>query len=212
MTRYLTGSFTPAQRQLILVAAVLLLPVFFLPMLPIWHMYMVAPQYPEGLNLHIYTNTIRGDLDKINILNHYVGMKKITPSDFAEFAYMPQALTLFGVAALLAVLFARRWVAIVGWLAFTGFAVVMFNDYVQWLYHYGHDLDPRAAIKLQAFMPPVIGYNRMANFRVWSFPGIGTWLLGIAWLLGPAILWLERRTPTAGDEPAAKAAKATDAA
>ena len=209
MTRYLAGSFTAAQRQLILVAAVLLLPVFFLPMLPIWHMYMTAPQYPEGLTLHIYTNTIRGDLDKINILNHYVGMKAITPRDFAEFAYMPLALTLFGVAALLAALFGRRWVAVLGWLAFSGFAVVMFNDYVRWLYSYGHDLDPHAAIKLQAFMPPVIGYQKMANFKVWSFPGIGTWLLGIAWLLGPAILWLERRTPAAGGQAAART---TDAA
>src|SRR5262245_2472396 len=120
MTRYLTGSFSKAQRQLILVAAVLLLPVFFLPMLPVWHLYMVAPQYPEGLTMHIYTNTIRGDLDKINILNHYVGMKHITPQDFAEFAYMPQVLTLFGVAALLAALFGRRWVAILGWLLFSG--------------------------------------------------------------------------------------------
>jgi len=205
MTRYLFGSFAAAQRQLIVVAAVLLLPVFFLPMLPIWHLYMVAPQYPEGLSLHIFTNTIRGDLDKINLLNHYVGMHAITPRDFREFAYMPQALTLFGVAALAAALLGRRWLAIAGWLAFTGFAVLMFNDYVHWLYRYGHDLDPRAAIKLQAFTPPVIGYQKMANFRVWSFPGIGTWLLGIAWLLGPAILWLERRAPAADDEDAPKA-------
>jgi len=206
MTRYLFGSFAPAQRQLIVVAAVLLLPVFFLPMLPIWHLYMVAPQYPEGLTLHIFTNTIRGDLDKINILNHYVGMKAITPGDFGEFSYMPQALTLFGVAALAAALFGRRWLAIAGWLAFTGFAAVMFNSYVQWLYRYGHDLDPRAAIKLQTFMPPVIGFQRMANFRVWSIPGIGTWILGFAWLLGPAILWLERRAPAAADEGRATAA------
>ncbi len=58
-----------------------------------------------------------------------------------------------------------------GWLAFTGFAVYMFRDYAQWLWHYGHDLDPRAAIKLDAFTPPLIGYKQMANFKVWSLPG-----------------------------------------
>jgi copper chaperone NosL len=106
---------------------------------------------------------------------------------------MPQLLTFFGVMALLAALVGRRWVAVIGWLGFTAFAAVMFSDYVRWLYQYGHDLDPRAAITLDAFMPPIVGYQRMANFRVWSFPGVGTWLLGLAWALGPIVLWLERR-------------------
>jgi copper chaperone NosL len=190
---YLTGSFGSRERRLILLAALVLLPVFFLPVLPIWHMRMVAPQYREGLMLNIYTNTLSGDVDKINTLNHYVGMKALTSEDFREFRYMPQLLTFFGVMALLAALVGRRWVAVIGWLGFTAFAAVMFSDYVRWLYQYGHDLDPRAAITLDAFMPPIVGYQRMANFRVWSFPGVGTWLLGLAWALGPIVLWLERR-------------------
>jgi len=191
--RYLSGSFHATERRLILFAALVLLPVFFLPVLPIWHMRMVAPQYREGLVLHIYTNGIRGDVGKINTLNHYVGMHPISSDDFKEFTYMPQLLTFFGVMALVAALTGRRWVALVGWLGFTAFAGVMFSDYIRWLYQYGHDLDPRAAIKLGPFMPPVIGYERMANFHVWSYPGLGTWLLGIAWLLAPVALWLERR-------------------
>ena len=189
---YLSEKFRPSERGLILFAAVVLLPVFFLPVLPIWHMHLRAPQYPEGLNLSIYTNTIRGDVDKINMLNHYVGMHAITATDFREFSYMPQLLTGFGVLALLAGLTGRRWLALLGWLAFTGFGAYMFRDYVLWLYHYGHDLDPRAAIKLQVFTPPVIGFKQMANFKVWSFPGIGTWLLGVAWALGPIAVLAER--------------------
>jgi len=189
---YLSEKFRPSERGLILFAAVVLLPVFFLPVFPIWHMHLRAPQYPEGLNLSIYTNTIRGDVDKINMLNHYVGMHAITATDFREFSYMPQLLTGFGVLALLAGLTGRRWLALLGWLAFTGFAAYMFRDYVLWLYHYGHDLDPRAAIKLQVFTPPVIGFKQMANFKVWSFPGIGTWLLGVAWALGPIAVLAER--------------------
>ena len=190
--RYLIGKFGPSERGLILFAAVVLLPVFFLPVFPIWHMHLRAPQYPEGLNLAIYTNTIRGDVDKINMLNHYVGMHAITAADFREFTYMPQLLTGFGVLALLAGLTGRRWLALLGWLGFTGFAVYMFRDYVLWLYRYGHDLDPRAAIKLEAFMPPVIGFQKMANFKVWSYPGLGTWLLGVAWLLGPIAVLAEK--------------------
>ncbi|MEK7347874.1 MAG: hypothetical protein AABZ94_03315 [Candidatus Eisenbacteria bacterium] len=190
---YLGGAFSTAERRLIVLAALVLLPVFFLPVLPVWHMKLWAPQYREGLTLSIYTNTIRGDLVKINTLNHYVGMKAITASDFREFTYLPQALTGLGVCALLAALLNRRWLAILGWLVFTGFAVVMFADYAQWLYSYGHDLNPRAAIKLPTFTPPFIGYAKMANFKVLSFPGMGTVLLGLAWALGPIVVLLERR-------------------
>lgn len=191
---WLTGRFGAAERRLIVVAALVLIPVYFLPVLPVWQMRMWAPQYREGLTLTIYSNTIRGDIQKINTLNHYVGMKAITPEDFREFTYMPQLLSLFGVMALLAVAFNRRWVAALGWLAFTAFAVYMFGDYVMWLWRYGHELDPRAAITLPAFMPPIIGYSRMANFKVLSLPGLGTLLLGAAWLLGPFIVWLEWRS------------------
>ena len=190
---FLTGRFTTTERRMILLAALVLLPVFFLPVLPVWQMTMHAPQYPEGLTLTIYANTIRGDLDKINTLNHYVGMHPISPTDFREFSYMPQLLTFFGVMALLAAFTGRRWVAVLGWVAFTAFAGVMFADYAQWLYRYGHELNPHAAIKLDAFTPPLIGFNKMANFKVWSLPGPGTVLLGIAWLLGPVIMLIDRK-------------------
>lgn len=205
MVPYLTGHFRSSERQLILLAALVLLPVFFLPVLPIWQMRLHAPQYPEGLTLTIYSNTIRGDLDKINSLNHYVGMHPITPEDFAEFRYLPQLLTGFGFLALLAALLNRRWLAILGWVLFTAFAAYMFRDYVLWLYRYGHDLNPRAAITLKEFMPPVIGYSKMANFHVLSVPGPGTVVLGIAWLLGPLAFWLERRAAKRHPGPAAAA-------
>ena len=192
--KWLAGRFGAAERRLIAIAALVLMPVYFLPVLPVWQMRMWAPQYREGLTLTIYSNTIRGDIQKINTLNHYVGMKSITPEDFREFTYMPQLLSLFGVMALLAAVFNRRWLAVVGWLAFTAFAAYMFRDYVMWLWRYGHELDPRAAITLPAFMPPIIGYSRMANFKVLSLPGLGTLLLGAAWLLGPFIVWLDRRS------------------
>jgi copper chaperone NosL len=190
---YLTERFRPTERLLIWVAALVLLPVFFFPVLPIWTMKLTAPQYREGLTLTIYTNTIKGDLQNINTLNHYVGMHSITPDDFKEFHYLPQALTFFGVMALIGALVNRRWVAFLGWLAFTGFAVYMFDDYARWLWHYGHDLDPSAAVKLPSFTPPLIGLSRMADFRVLSIPGAGTVLLGLAWLLGPIAIWLEIR-------------------
>ncbi len=217
MSSILNKPFSLSERRWIFLAALVLLPVFFLPVLPIWIMKLWAPQYPEGLTLSIFANTIHGDLDKINTLNHYVGMHRITPNDFSEFHYLPLLLTLFGVVALVAGLLNRRWVAFLGWLAFTAFAAYMFSDYARWLYHYGHDLDPRAAITMPAFSPPVIGYAKMANFKVWSLPGPGTILLGLAWLLGPFVLYWDNRHekaaarravpgPAAAQGPAAGAA------
>jgi hypothetical protein len=190
---YLTDRFGRSERRLIVLAALVLIPVFFLPVLPIWQMKLWAPQYREGLTITIYANTIKGDLQSINLLNHYVGMHAIQADEFKEFRFMPQALTAFGLFALLAFLVNRRWLAIMGWLVFTGFAIYMFGDYANWLYHYGHDLDPRAPLKLPAFTPPLIGWKQMANFKVLSLPGPGTVLLGLAWLLGPLAILLEMR-------------------
>jgi len=205
---YLLDRFRPSERRLIWIAALILIPIFFFPVLPIWVMKLWAPQYREGLTLTIYTNNIAGDVRSINTLNHYVGMHAISASDFREFNYLPQALTFFGVMAMIAALLNRRWIAILGWLAFTGFAIAMFGDFAQWLYHYGHDLDPRAPIKLPAFTPPLIGLNQMGNFKVLSLPGPGTILLGLAWLLGPLAIWLEIR----GARPAAKPGSAAGGA
>ncbi len=203
---YLTDRFGSTERRMIWVAALVLLPVFFLPVLPIWTMKLWAPQYREGLTLTIYANNIQGDLQNINILNHYVGMKHITPDDFKEFHYLPQALTLFGLFALLAALLNRRWIAMLGWLVFTGFSIYMFGDYAHWLYQYGHELDPRAPIKLPLFTPPLIGFKQMANFKVLSVPHLGTLLLGLAWLLGPIAIALEIRDANAAARAAPAAA------
>lgn len=48
-----------------------------------------APQYPEGLMLEIWPNKIAGDVDIINGLNHYIGMKTLKTSDFIEFTVLP---------------------------------------------------------------------------------------------------------------------------
>jgi copper chaperone NosL len=205
---YLTDRFAPIERRLIWIAALVLLPVFFFPVLPIWAMKLWAPQYREGLTLTIYTNTIKGDLQSINTLNHYVGMKHITADDFREFRYLPQALTFFGFMALIGALINRRWVAFLGWIAFTVFAGYMFIDYARWLYDYGHNLDPRAPIKLALFTPPLIGWRQMANFKVLSVPMPGTLLLGVAWLLGPLAILLEMRDAKRAERRGAAAAKA----
>lgn len=193
MWNYATGRYGRRARLAMGLAALILVPVWFLPVLPVWGIHLRAPQYTEGLELRIYAHTVGGDLQKVNTLNHYVGMKAISPSDFEEFAVMPALLSLFGVWAGLAALWGRRWFAILGWLLFATLASLLLLDFAVWLVRFGTELDPRAPLKMGAFAPPLIGVKRMGNFVVASWPSWGGWLLLLAGGMGPLIAFLDWR-------------------
>ena len=73
-------------RLLVVLAALLLVPAFTLPL---WSIRIVAPQYNDGLGMYIGVSDIRGhtehDIQNINILNHYIGMKPIVPAEVDVF-------------------------------------------------------------------------------------------------------------------------------
>ena len=70
---------------LIISAALLIISIFY----PIWRIELDAPQYPEGLALLIYSNKLGGDVEIINGLNHYIGMKTLHAEEFIEFTVLP---------------------------------------------------------------------------------------------------------------------------
>src|SRR6188768_2188500 len=79
------SALKPLSRILIAVSALLMISAYFVPL---WQILMWAPQYPEGLEMKIWINTISGDVKIISALNHYIGMKHIEVSMFPEFQYM----------------------------------------------------------------------------------------------------------------------------
>ncbi len=84
-------------RIMIALAALSLLVLLFVP---IWRIDLQAPQYPEGLYIQIFADHFHGDTEKINGLNHYIGMATIHDEMFPEFTYLPKvimALAIFGV-------------------------------------------------------------------------------------------------------------------
>jgi len=167
------------------VAALFILPAMFLP---IWRVTLVAPQYPEGLRMFIHAFTVRGDLSKINILNHYVGMKPISPAEFPEFRFIPFFVLRFTLLALVAAVVSRKEIGALGWADFIIFGAAMLADFYFWLYDYGHNLDPRAAMRLEPFTPPLLGSKKLMNFRVISTPDVGAILMIFAGALGPLVL------------------------
>lgn len=150
---------------------------------PLWRIHFVAPQYPTGLDLYVRSYTIEGgnrgnDLPEINTLNHYVGMRKLDPADFADLDFIPFAIGALALLALrVAVIGDVR--SLVDLAVLTGyFGAFSLGRFAYMLYTYGHDLDPKAPIRMAAFMPPILGTKPMGNFTVSSYPAFGTFLIG----------------------------------
>jgi copper chaperone NosL len=180
----------PTSRIGLAIAALLPVIAYFTP---IWYIWMWAPQYPEGLNLYIWLDNLSGDVEIINGLNHYIGMKYIKVEMFPEFEWMPKIL---GAVIALGVLMAIWGKRIGLWIFLIVFAVVGIAgmvDFWMWGYDYGHNLDPKAAIKVpgMAYQPPLIGSKELLNFIAYSAPATGGWAFIVAGLLALSTLILE---------------------
>ena len=178
----MTNKISNLSRMLLVVAAVMLVISLFVP---IWKIELDAPQYPEGLELKIWANAIAGDVDIINGLNHYIGMKTLHSNDFIEFTVLPYIISFFALFFLFSAFRGTiKWLHIaLG--AFVIFGIVSMVDFWLWEYDYGHNLDPNAAIIVpgMAYQPPLIGFKQLLNFGAYSIPDIGGWLFVAAGLL-----------------------------
>jgi hypothetical protein len=196
--RQLEVALDTAPRVLLLVAALLLIPTY---LLPLWKLTMFAPQYPDGLHLDIHSYKLEGgnkgqDVKEINILNHYIGMRDLTTEDFTEFKWMPFVIGMLGLLFLRAIVHGR-----LGDLLDVAVLYVYFGLFSLWsfgykLYSYGHNLAPTASVKVDPFMPPLFGHKKLANFEVYSFPAAASYALaaaGAAVLLALFLGWREAR-------------------
>ena len=153
---------------------------------PIWAIYLQAPQYPEGLAMFLWSGKITGDYEIINGLNHYIGMKTIHQEDFREFRILPYALGFFALLCFAAAFLNKKF-----WLYFTAALFLLFGtafmvDFYLWEYDYGHNLDPHAAIVVpgMSYQPPLIGFKQLLNFSAYSYPDIGgIIMIGVAIIL-----------------------------
>ncbi|MBP6431271.1 MAG: nitrous oxide reductase accessory protein NosL [Ferruginibacter sp.] len=162
-------------RIMLILCATALIAVLFLPM---WRIDLEAPQYPEGLTLLIYPNKLGGNVDIINGLNHYIGMKTMHTEDFIEFTLLPYIIGFFALAFILvAVIAKRKWMNVL-FILFVAFGILAMYDFWKWEYNYGHNLNPDAAIIVpgMAYQPPLIGFKQLLNFGAYSLPHIGGWI------------------------------------
>ena len=159
--------------------------IFSAVFLPIWRIELDAPQYPEGLGLLIYANRLAGDVDIINGLNHYIGMKTLHAEEFIEFTVLPYIIGFFGLWTILTAFLKSKRAVIILLACFALFGVLAMYDFWRWEYEYGHNLDPTAAIIVpgMAYQPPLIGFKQLLNFGAYSIPDIGGWLMLLGGIL-----------------------------
>jgi len=163
-------------RIIIGIASLSLLITFFLP---VWFIFLTAPQYPEGLTMNIWLTKITGQVDIINGLNHYIGMKHINAAMFPEFHYLIYIVGCFILFGLVVAITGKRKL-LLAYLILTllgGSAAIY--DFYNWGYQYGHNLDPKAPIQVPGlyYQPPVIGHKKLLNFDAYSYPDSGGWVI-----------------------------------
>ncbi len=176
------NTLKPVSRIAIAMGTIALIATYFVPL---WQILMWAPQYPEGLTMKIWINTLTGDVRTISALNHYIGMRNIEVDMFPEFGYMIYILGFIIAFGVITALVNRRGV-LFGYLFLlvaTGIAALI--DFYIWGYDYGHNLNPEAPIIIpgMAYQPPLIGTKVLLNFTAFSGPDIGGWIFILTGIL-----------------------------
>ncbi len=166
---------------------------------PMWKIYLKAPQYPEGLEMHIWVNKIAGNsegaIQNFNILNHYIGMEPIHADSFAELRIMPYIVIFFMVAGILVALLGRRKL-VLGWTVLLMIAgAVGILDFYLWLNKFGTNLDPTAPIKVpgMTYVPPLLGNKTLLNFDALSLPAWGSFGIFLAITISALVYYFSRK-------------------
>lgn len=193
-------------------AAIILLGSF---LAPLWHYNFTAPlypEYPQGLPLTIYINHLGGRINLINGLNHYIGMARIDQSDFRVLDVMPWLVALLCGSGLIVAAYSRdRLWPLAAWLgAFAAVGLTLLGDFYWWLYAYGHNLNPHAAIRIAPFTPHMLSsYTILGTFHVMTWPGFGGIAMMASFGLGFLALLVQWLALLGKPRPSIKGAKAT---
>lgn len=176
---------------LLLIARILLLVSLFLPY---WQMDLVAPQYPDNLHLTAHVNQLSGDVEEIDGLNHYIGMRSLHEAAQIERSVGVYVMILFVVLLELASFIHSRW-AVLLVIPVMFFPLVFLIDLHLWMSHFGQNLDPNAPLSnaVDPFVPPVLGTGTVGQFKTVAWPGVGLILSGIASLVMLLALYFHRR-------------------
>lgn len=149
-------------------------------LLPVWSMTLKAPQYPRGLTVTAYVDRLTGDVDEIDGLNHYIGMRPLNEAAQLEREVATFAIVGLALLCLSAVVVHTKWAALLAAPA-CSFPFVFLADLHYWMRDSGLNLDPRAPLSssIKPFVPPILGEGVIGQFRTVATVEVG-WLLALA--------------------------------
>ena len=202
VNRFLDAPLDVVPRVLLALALLCLAPAY---VAPLHNLTLFAPQYPEGLRLDIYSYKLEGghdnqDVKEINVLNHYIGMKDLVTEDFTEFKWLPFVIGIFGLLFLRAAVLGKAAHLVDVAVLYVYFGLFALWSFAYKMYQYGHQLDPKAPVRVDPFLPPLFGYKKLANFEVYSYPQLGSYALAAVaavLLLALVLTWRQWRREAA---------------
>lgn len=173
------------------IAAVLLLVSIFIPY---WQMTLKAPQYPGGLSVQVFINRMTGDVNEIDGLNHYIGMRPLTEAAQLERSLSMVAVVVLILLVLAAVYVHSPWAALLALPAIL-WPFIFIGDMYFWMRNFGMNLDPTAPLSssIKPFVPPILGTGKVGQFETIASFEIGLWLAFLASGLIIAGLYFQRR-------------------
>lgn len=163
-------------------AVLLFISIFF----PYWKITLFAPQYPQGLAASMYVNRLTGDVQEIDGLNHYIGMKPL-----GEAALLERTLSVFiiiGIALLIAgAAYVHSPFALFLCLPAVFYPAFFLGDLYFWMRSFGMNLDKRAPLSgaIKPFVPPLLGEGKIAQFSTTA-----TWETGLYLSIAASVLIL----------------------
>jgi cytochrome c553 len=163
---------------------------------PVWSFSLEAPNYPKeafprGLPVFIHFDGLSGEVHEMNTINHYVGMAPMERGGPYERALAPYSLIMLALLLVSFILYDNKWINRLMVLPIL-LPFLFIGIYFYWLYWFGHNLH-MGAIKIEPFMPVILGDGKVAQFTTHAYPAIGFWLLAAISLFSFFAWWLKRR-------------------
>jgi len=168
--------------SILLVIGVLLLLISIF--LPYWKLTLFAPQYPGGLEVKLYVNQVSGDVQEIDILNHYIGMKPME-----EAALLERSLSIVIIVGIILLSIGAIYVhsPIALFLSIPAILYPLFflGDLYFWMWNFGMNLDKRAPLSgaVKPFVPPLLGEGKIAQFKT-----VASWEIGLYLSIAASII------------------------
>ena len=172
-------------------AAILLIISIFLPY---WSLVLEAPQYPQGLYIYAYVNRLEGDVQEIDGLNHYIGMRPLNEAGQFERSISIYAISALALVVVAAIFIHSSWAMLLSMPAIL-LPPIFLADLYFWLRNFGQNLDPNAALSssIEPFTPTILGEGIIGQFKTVAYADFGLLLATAASFLILIGLYLQRR-------------------